>query len=342
MEEAIGEFLEHRHTAVLFAVIAVFIYTLGKGADLLVREVVVLSQHWGVPSFLIGATIVSLGTTLPEAAVSVFAAVQGNPDLALGNAVGSIICDTGMILGIATLISPPRLPHEIVNRQGWIQLGVGFLLVFCSLPYTSLNSIFKDGGRLPQVVGFVFLALLFTYLYLSIRWAKGGRSERGDPSAPSEPGLSTIAILLKFALGMFLVVISSQILIPAAEECALRFNVPDSVIAATIVAFGTSLPELVTAVTAVRRGHGELAVGNIIGADILNVLFVAGSAAAVTRNGLLAPPLFFYYLFPAMLFILIVFRVGIYISGDRLKRGFGFTLLATYIVITLIQLQLER
>ena len=342
MEEAIGGFLEHRHTAVLLAIIAVFIYTLGKGADLLVREVIILSRHWGVPSFLIGATIVSLGTTLPEAAVSVFAAIQGNPDLALGNAVGSIICDTGLILGIATLISPPRLPKEIVNRQGWIQLGVGFLLVLSTVPYTNLRGILEDGGKLYQEVGLVFLVLLVFYLYLSIRWAKGSRSENGIGAESSGSELSTIVILLRLALGMFMVVISSQILIPAAEECAIRFNVPDSVIAATIVAFGTSLPELVTAITAVRRGHGELAVGNIIGADILNVLFVAGSAAAATGSGLLAPPLFFFYLFPAMLFILIVFRVGILVSGDRLNRSFGFTLLATYLVITFIQLQLER
>tara|TARA_B100001123_G_C15345160_1_gene1036722 strand:+ start:14464 stop:15513 length:1050 start_codon:yes stop_codon:yes gene_type:complete len=342
MEDFIGKILEHQHTSILLAIVSVSIYILMKGADLLVREVIILSRHLGVPSFLIGATIVSLGTTFPEAAVSVFAAVQGKPDLALGNAVGSIICDTGLILGIATLISPPRLPSSIVNRQGWIQLGVGFLLVFSAIPYANLRGIPVSGGRLPQTIGLVFLVLLVIYLYFSIRWAQRIRSENENESDLPDSDFSTIAILGKLVLGIILVVVSSQVLIPAAEECAIRFNVPDSVIATTIVAFGTSLPELVTAITAVRRGHGELAVGNIIGADILNVLFVAGSAAAVTRNGLSAPPLFFYYLFPAMLFILIVFRVGILVSGDRLNRGFGMILLSAYLVITFIQMQLER
>jgi len=119
-------------------------------------------------------------------------------------------------------------------------------------------------------------------------------------------------------------------LLAAIEQAALRMSIPQSVIAATLVAFGTSLPELVTAVTAARRGHGELAVGNVIGADILNVLFVSGAAAAVTPAGLVADPQFFLVLFPMMLFVLIVFRVGVIASGDMLRRSFGYVLLAAY------------
>ena len=114
------------HTIWLFVIIAITLYLLGKGADLLVEEAVTLSTRWGIPQTLIGATIVSLGTTTPEATVSVLAAVQGDPDIALGNAVGSIICDTGLILGTAALIAPLPLNRKIVNRQGWLQLGAGF------------------------------------------------------------------------------------------------------------------------------------------------------------------------------------------------------------------------
>jgi hypothetical protein len=99
---------------------------------------------------------------------------------------------------------------------------------------------------------------------------------------------------------------------------------------ATLVAFGTSLPELVTAVTAARRGHGELAIGNIVGADILNVLFVSGAAAAATEGGLIADPHFFIVLFPVMLFVLAVFRIGIFVSGDAMRRPFGYVLLGAY------------
>ena len=133
-----------------------------------------------------------------------------------------------------------------------------------------------------------------------------------------------------------MVVVSSKLLIPLVRETALRLAVPESIIGATLVAFGTSLPELVTAVTAVRKGHGALAVGNVIGADILNVLFVAGAAAAVTPGGLMAPAHFFRLLFPAMLLVLAVFRIGVLTSGTHLKRPFGIVLLAAYTAVTLI------
>ena len=112
-------------------------------------------------------------------------------------------------------------------------------------------------------------------------------------------------------------------------------SIPEGIISATLVAFGTSLPELVTAITAVRKGCGELALGNIIGADILNVLFVAGAAASVTSSGLEAPVHFFRVLFPAMIGILIIFRLGIHYSGNVVKREFSVALLGIYALVTL-------
>ena len=323
------------HTIWLFVIIAITLYLLGKGADILVDEAVTLSTRWGIPQTLIGATIVSLGTTTPEAAVSVFAAVQGDPDIALGNAVGSIICDTGLILGTAALIAPLPLNRKIVNRQGWLQLGAGFLLVIACLPFGSLGTTFAEGGRLPQVMGFVFLVLLAAYMWQSIRWSRDADSTMEMDQSHDESA-NTVLVVVKLLFGILLVVAASSVLIPTVKIVAERVKVPESVIAATLVAFGTSLPEFVTAVTAARRGHGALAVGNVIGADILNVLFVAGAAAAVTGAGLEAPTHFFRLLFPLMLFILIVFRVGIFVSGDRLKRPFGVILIAAYLFVTIL------
>ena len=323
------------HTIWLFVIIAITLYLLGKGADMLVEEAVTLSTRWGIPQTLIGATIVSLGTTTPEAAVSVLAAVQGDPDIALGNAVGSIICDTGLILGTAALIAPLPLNRKIVNRQGWLQLGAGFLLVIACLPFGSLGTTFAEGGRLPRVMGFVFLILLVAYMWQSIRWSRDVDSTVEMDQNHDEPA-NTVLVVVKLLFGILLVVAASSVLIPAVKIVAERVNVPKSIIAATLVAFGTSLPEFVTAVTAARRGHGELAVGNVIGADILNVLFVAGASAAVTGSGLEAPTHFFRLLFPLMLFILIVFRVGIFVSGDRLKRPFGVVLIAAYLFVTIL------
>lgn len=299
--------------------IAFALAALGKAADVLVEEAVTLSLRWGVPTAIVGATIVSLGTTTPEAAVSVLAAVQGSPGLALGNAVGSIICDTGLILGIAILISPLKLDPHIVNRQGWLQLGAGVLLVAAIVP----------GGRLTQTMGFVFLALLAGYLWLSMQWAKSGMHVEDD--IDTDDKASTGMALFKLFLALVGVLVSSHVLIPGVREAALRAAVPESVIAATLVAFGTSLPELVTAVTAARKGHGELAVGNVIGADILNVLFVAGAAAAVTPEGLEANSAFTHVLLPLMLGILVIFRIGVWKSGKRMERTFGFILLACYV-----------
>lgn len=302
---------------------------------MLVEEAVTISVQWGVPKVLVGATIVSLGTTLPEAAVSVLAAVQGSPELALGNAVGSVICDTGLILGTAALITPLPLDRAIVNRQGWIQLGAGFLLVVACLPLTSFNTLFDTGGRLSQGAGATFIVLLIVYIWCSIGWSRGTNADAAQEEiAHNTAGAMTIFV--KLISGIALLIGASWLLIPVVREAALRLHIPPGIVAATLVAFGTSLPELVTAVTAALKRHGELAVGNVIGADILNVLFVAGAAAAVTQGGLNASPHFFRLLFPAMLLILIVFRIGIMVSGTQLRRPVGGILIGVYLLVTIL------
>ena len=328
MEAWLEHFYGELHWTLLGLVIAASLYAVGWAADWLVDEAVELSERSNIPKTIIGATIVSLGTTMPEAAVSVLAALQGSPGLALGNAVGSVICDTGLILGIAALISPLRLDRSVVNRQGWIQFGSGVALVAFAFPWGDPASALTLGGRLTQFVGFGFLAALAAYLYFSIRWARLERSDEEPELAHDEA--PTWLVISKLVLAIGIVVVAAQILIPAVHEAATRMSIPESIIAATLVAFGTSLPELVTAVTAARRGHGELAIGNVVGADILNVLFVSGAAAAVTPGGLVADPHFFAVLFPVMLFVLLVFRVGIYFSGEAMGKGFGYVLLAAY------------
>lgn len=338
MEQWIETLIGGLPSVILFLIIGVMLYTIGKGADWLVDEAVVLSTRWGLGKAVIGATIVSIGTTTPEAAVSVLSAVQGKPGLALGNAVGSIICDTGLILGLASLIAPLSFNRQLASRLSNVQVGAGVLMVLACFPWSSPAKVFNvdGGGVLPQFMGFVFVVLLGLYVWQSIRWAGSTAPDSEQTEDTETEGSGSPLTLLKLIGSIAIVVISAQILIPAVSELAERFNVPKEIIAATLVAFGTSLPELVTAITAVRRGHGELAVGNIIGADILNVLFVAGVSAAATPNGLVASGKFFQFLFPAMIFILIVFRIGIFVSGSQLKRPFGVVLVATYILVTIL------
>lgn len=343
MEEALGSIVSGLSWPLLIGLIVVSLTVLAKAADWLVDEAVRLSRRSGVSKVVIGATIVSLGTTMPEAVVSVLAALQGKPGLALGNAVGSIICDTGLILGLACLISPLPLDRRVVNRQGWIQLAAGALLILGSFPWSSPFGALTEGGNLPQGLGVIFILLLVGYLYMSIRWARQANQSAGaqgngeNDSFPAEEGGSAIRlIVLRLIPAIALVIGASWVLIPAASEAAVRLHVPESIIAATVVAFGTSLPELTTAIAAARHGHGELAVGNIIGADILNVLFVAGTAAAVTPGGLAAPSHFFSLYFPSMMLVLVVFRIGVAVSGDRLARPFGLVLMSTHALVTIL------
>lgn len=333
MEQILQEFLEPRSTISLLGIIAVSLVALGKFADLVVDYAVVLSERSGIPKVVIGATVVSLGTTAPEVAVSVTAAFNGNPGLAMGNAVGSIICDTGLILGVACLIRPLTIPWDIANRQGWVQLACGFLVVLLSIPWAAPLSPYTNGveGNFPQWAGFLCMALLAIYLWASVKWSMGSGSESlegtdddGEASAPAA------ILIVKIILSLAGVILAANVLIPAVTILARKNGVPEDIIAATLVAFGTSLPELVTAVQAARKGHGDLAVGNIIGADILNALFVAGAAAAVTPAGLTVAQSFFKISFPAMLFVLVVFRIGIYVCRTQLTRKFGIVLLVAY------------
>ena len=319
----------------LVTTIVVTILILAKGADRLIANAVEVSFWWGVPRIVVGVTVVSLGTTAPEAVVSVLAAFQGQSSMALGNAVGSIICDTGLILGIACLIAPLPFDPLVVRRQGWVQFASGFLLVVACLPWTDPLAAFTTGGSLPQTGGWIFLGLLTLYMAWSVGLARQASAAEELPPGAARVGLARSMFGLVAALSI--VVIASSLLIAAAAEIADRLHVPPSVIAATLVAFGTSLPELIVVVTATLKGHGELAIGNVIGADILNVLFVAGAAAAITPDGLAVDTPFFFLQFPAMLFILIVFRLGIWAARDgAFRRPFGIILLGTYLLVTVI------
>lgn len=320
MEEVIVHHLSNYSLIVLLGIIAITLYTLSKGADILVDEAVSLSLHWGVPKMIVGATIVSLGTTLPEATVSVMAAINGNPDLALGNAVGSIICDTSLIIGISSLIGKLTIDSSTIERQGKLQIGAGILLFLVSLPLF--------GGVVSRYVGFVFIALLALYIVMSLHWSKGYSESSSD--LEEESG-NVFVQIVKMIVGIALIIMSSKILIPAVEITAIKVGVPQSIIAATLVAFGTSLPELVTAISSVKKGHGELAIGNIIGADILNVLFVVGASASVTKGGLLVPNGFYSLQFPVMIIALLVFRFLSTRKTNYISKKGGIVLLLIYL-----------
>jgi len=327
-ETLLQQFVAELSTTTLLAIIAVCIALLSKGADWMIDGVVDLAERTGLPKIVIGATVVSLGTTLPEAFVSVMAAYMGNPGLALGNGVGSIIADTGLIFGLTCVLVAVPVNRYILNRTGWVQVGSATLLVIIAVAVL-LSTPAESEPMLRRWVGFFFLCLLAVYLYVTYLWAKqsDGMTQAEEEQEQRElMGLGLCWLLV--TSGLLLVVIGARVLVPSASEIAYRFGVPEDVIAATMVAFGTSLPELMTAIAAVRKGHPEITVGNIVGADVLNVLFVIGAAAAAAP--LAIPANFFYFHFPAMLIILYSFRVFISMNKTEFRRWQGVWLLSVY------------
>ena len=318
-----------------------------KGADWLVDGASGLAYRVGMPKVIVGATIVALGTTSPECAVSVMAAWHGQPGLALGNAVGSIIADTGLILGVGCLMA--RLPADryVLTRQGLVQLGSGVLLA--GLCYGAF-AVWGDAASLGRPVGLVLLIMLAGYLYISIQWSR--KHPQGEPfQGPKELShivpvkvpvverfthrFEAVRLFFMALVGLALVLLASRVLICSVTVLAGRWGVPQVVVAATIVALGTSLPELVVGITSIVKGHPEIIVGNIIGADILNVLFVVGASAAaadlpVVENG---QRIFLYLHLPAMLILLVAFRAMIAIAGrdGSFSRWMGVPLVGMYL-----------
>jgi len=333
-EAVLQQYMQDLSTTVLLAIIVVCVLLLSKGADWMIDGVVHLARRTGVSRIVIGATVVSLGTTTPEAFVSVMAAWMGNPGLALGNGVGSIIADTGLIFGLTCMLTRVPVNRFILNRTGWIQVGAATLLVLISL---GALVVMKGQPVLHRWVGVLFLVLLFGYMYVTFVWAKEAAGKGVAPEKKDESELLGLGkCFMMIGGGLFLVIIAARILIPAASEIARLIGVPEDVIAATLVAFGTSLPELMTAMMAVIKGHPEIMVGNVVGADVLNCLFVIGAAA--TAKPLAIPPNFYYFHFPAMILILYSFRYFIFMNKDGFfRRWQGVWLFGAYAAYLVLQ-----
>jgi len=338
-EAVLSNFVAGLPTLLLVGIIVICIVLLSKGADWMIDGVVNLAERTGLPKIIIGATIVSLGTTTPEAFVSVMAALMGNAGLALGNGVGSIIADTGLIFGLTCILSSVPVNRFILNRTGWVQVGSATLLVVLSV-----GALITAGGNEPMLhrwVGIFMLILLASYMCATYMWARQSNDQaHTTQEANAEAGEAEVMALIPcwscIVGGLILVIGGARVLIPSASQIAIRIGVPDDVIAATMVALGTSLPELMTAITAVRKGHPEITVGNIVGADVLNCLFVIGASA--TARPLAIPPNFFYFHFPTMLIILFSFRAFITMNrSGTFRRWQGLWLLGIYAVYVILQ-----
>ena len=293
----------------LFAAGLVFII---KGGDWFVDAATWIAEAFGIPKFIVGATVVSFATTLPEMLVSVFAALEGNADIAVGNAVGSVTANTGLIMCLSLVCMPCLMTRR--------QFGFKASLLLATI---AVLFAFTRNGQLSVAQSVVILLFFAAFLAENLM---AGKREHGTENAENRPQMTGKALacnLLGFVLG-------AQLLIDNGSALAKMIGVPDSIIAATMIAIGTSLPELVTTLTAIRKKESSLSVGNIIGANIMDLTLIMplcsliqGRAMLVERQGMLLD-------IPACLIVTAAALVPALISG-RFKRWTGFLIGGLYI-----------
>lgn len=240
-----------------------------KGADWFVEGSSGIADKLGIPQLVIGLTIVAMGTSAPEAGVSIQAALADNGSIAVGNVVGSNILNILVILGIASAITPIAVAKTTVRYEIPIMLGATFLLLGFGM----------TGGNIVWWEGLIILAAFVGYLLYMFVMTKKGLMQAEEMEQTSAP---IWKLVLMAVIGLAIVIWGSNITVDAATSLATTFGVPSSFIGLTIVALGTSLPELVTSTMAARKGKADIAIGNIVGSNIFNILFVIGLSALIT------------------------------------------------------------
>ena len=253
----------------LFCVGLVFLI---KGGDWFVDGATGIARRFGLPELLIGATVVSIGTTLPEVMVSTTSALGGHGEIAYGNAIGSVICNTALIAAITVAVKPGKVDPKS------LRLPVAFFFtaaaIYAGVAYTT--------GYFSQITGLILLAMFVVYMAATV-WQMKSRSSAARPAAPQpqEEESPLFKDLVLLVLGAALIAVGANLLVDNGTLIAQALGVPESVIALTFVALGTSLPELVTAITSLLKGHGALSLGNVIGANLFNLVLVSGVSVAL-------------------------------------------------------------
>lgn len=293
-----------------------------KGGDLFVDAAGWIAEASGIPKFIIGATIVSFATTLPEMLVSVFAALEGNADIAVGNAVGSVTANTGLIMCLSLVCMTCLMERR--------QFGVKACLLLAAI--LSLFGFTRD-GRLSVAEGLLVLVIFAGFLAESLISARReqGTERKAEGERPAVSGKTVAGNIVKFVLGAAGIVLGAQLLIDNGSAIASLLGVPDAIIAATMIAVGTSLPELVTTLTAIRKKESSLSVGNIIGANIMDLTLILplcslilGKPLPVQSQGMLLD-------IPACLIICAAVLVPALWKG-KFQRWMGFLAGGLYIV----------
>lgn len=300
----------------IFIAITAFIAGLAilvTGGELLISGAVRLARHWGMSSMLTGLTIIAFGTSAPELFVSLSANIQGEPDIMLGNVIGSNIANIGLILAICALIKPFFSHYSYFIWELFWVLGASLLM-----------TLFAWQGYFGRSAGLIFLGGLILFSWLS--WKKGRVTPEGGQAAPGK--ISLLHSLLICIAGFGGLSLGSNIFIKGAVDIALYLEISSLIIGLTMAALGTSLPELSSSISAIRRGHSDLILGNIIGSNLFNLLMVLGISGAI-KPFLISQEVFGRDI-PVMLFFPVFILTILYLQM-KINRWHGVLMLAAYI-----------
>ncbi len=309
-------------TVPFFVLILIFLLGLVlivKGGDAFVDAASWIAEVSGIPQFVIGATIVSVATTLPEMLVSCFAAASGSVDMAVGNAIGSVTANTGLILAIAIICMP-----GVAKRGDYLAKS---LLLICAV---GTLMIFSRSGSLSPVGSVILIALFAAFLIENVQSARKGRADAAEESRPTADGKAIAQNALLFILGAAGIVAGAQLLVNSAKEIATRLNVPELVIAVTIVAVGTSLPELVTTITAILKKQASLSAGNVIGANLIDTALILPICGLISGQALPISTESLALDFPVCFIVTLIALVPTLIT-QKFQKWQGYLLLAVYI-----------
>lgn len=297
-----------------------------KGADYFVEGASSVAKRLRIPVFVIGLTIVAFGTSAPELAVSVSAALKGSNDIAIGNVVGSNIFNLLVVLGISAVISPVAVEKSIVKKDYPLSIFAAVLLGVLSLDMILFKASEMSIGRIDGII------LLIVFAFFMYTTVSAGLKQRAEAPIEHEEQLLNMTMpmwksLLIMVLGLAGIVIGGDVSVEAAKEIARAFGLSEALIGLTIVAVGTSLPELVTSIVAARKGESAIAVGNVIGSNIFNIFFILGVSAVITPMNVSST-----YLYDIA--VLIVISILTYLpvaKNEKVGRGMGSVMVAAYV-----------
>ena len=307
-----------------------------KGGDWFVDGAIGLARRFKVPEILIGATVVSIGTTLPEVMVSAASAVGGHGQIAYGNAIGSVICNTALISALTIAVRPGKTDPQSLRLPVIFFFGAAAL--FSAVAYTT--------GQFTRPIGLILLALFVLYMVLSVLSLKK-RPALAEDDGPEEEEASGEDMplgksILLLVIGAALIAVGARLLVDNGTLIAAALGVPESVIALTFVALGTSLPELVTAITSLVKGHGSLSLGNVIGANLFNIVLVCGMSVSLAPFGIPTGSTIagmnasLVLDIPVMFLVMALMALPALFKG-KLYRAQGIILLAIYAAFCAIQ-----